>query len=223
RPDGKSQVTVEYEDGKPKKVHTVVVSAQHSPDVEYSELKNTIIEKIIKPICGQWLDENTVYHVNPTGKFVVGGPPGDSGLTGRKIIADTYGGHGSHGGGAFSGKDPSKVDRSASYMARHMAKNVVAAGLADRCEIQIAYAIGIAHPVSLLVNTYGTNKIPEERIEELIRKHFDLRPAELIKYLNLKRPIFKKTASFGHFGRNDPDFTWEKTNKAEDLKRDAGL
>ena len=219
RPDGKSQVTVEYEQGKPKRVHTVVISAQHDPHVTHDELKNTIIEQVIKPICKDFIDEHTIYHVNPTGRFIIGGPPGDSGLTGRKIIADTYGGHGSHGGGAFSGKDPSKVDRSASYMARHIAKNIVAAGLADTCEVQIAYAIGIAEPVSLLINTFGTHTIPEKTIEELVKKHFPLKPADIITYLNLKRPIYKKTAAFGHFGRDDPDFTWEHTNKADLLKK----
>jgi S-adenosylmethionine synthetase len=223
RPDGKSQVTVEYQDGKPKRIHTVVVSAQHDPDVKHEQIEKEIKEKIIKPVCGKWLDDKTIYHVNPTGMFVIGGPPGDSGVTGRKIIVDTYGGHGSHGGGAFSGKDPSKVDRSASYMARYVAKNVVAAGLADRCEIQVAYAIGVADPVSLLVNTFGTNKIPEEKIEELIKNNFDMRPARIIEHLKLRRPIYRKTAAFGHFGRSDPDFTWEKTDVADKLRKDAGL
>ncbi len=223
RPDGKSQVTIEYDNGTPKRVHTVVISTQHSPDVSYEEIRKGIIEEVIKPVCGSLTDERTIYHINPTGKFVIGGPPGDSGLTGRKIIVDTYGGHGSHGGGAFSGKDPSKVDRSASYMARHIAKNVVAAGLADRCEVQIAYAIGVSKPVSLLVSTFGTGKVPDQKIKELIEKHFDLRPAEIIKYLDLRRPIFRKTAAYGHFGRDDPDFTWENTNKAGELRRDAGL
>jgi S-adenosylmethionine synthetase len=223
RPDGKSQVTVEYDNGKPRRVHTVVISTQHSPDVSHEEIRKGIIEEVIKPVCGDKLDDQTIYHINPTGKFVIGGPPGDSGLTGRKIIVDTYGGHGSHGGGAFSGKDPSKVDRSASYMARHIAKNIVAAGLADRCEIQIAYAIGVSKPVSLLVSTFGTGKVPDRKIRELIEKHFDLRPAEIIKYLDLRRPIYRKTAAYGHFGRDDPDFTWEKTNKAEELRRDGGL
>jgi S-adenosylmethionine synthetase len=223
RPDGKSQVTVEYEDDKPKRVDTVVCSVHHSPDIEHDEIEKYVIENVIKPVCGDMLDENTKFYVNPTGKFVIGGPPGDSGLTGRKIIVDTYGGYGSHGGGCFSGKDPSKVDRSASYMARYIAKNIVAAGLADRCEIQLAYAIGVADPVSVLVKTNGSAKIPEEKIEELVKKHFDMRPAAIIEHLQLRRPIFKKTASYGHFGREDPDFTWEKTDKAEDLKRDAGL
>ncbi len=223
RPDGKSQVTVEYDNGAPKRVHTVVISTQHAPDVSYEEIKKGIMEEVIKPVCGSLTDEQTIYHINPTGKFVIGGPPGDSGLTGRKIIVDTYGGHGSHGGGCFSGKCPTKVDRSASYMARHIAKNVVAAGLADRCEVQIAYAIGVSKPVSLLVRTFGTGKVPDQKIKELIEKHFDLRPAEIIKYLDLRRPIYKKTAAYGHFGRDDPDFTWEKINKAGEMRRDAGL
>lgn len=223
RPDGKSQVTIEYIDGKPKRLHTVVVSAHHAADVDMETLRNEIKEKVIMPVCREWVDKNTIFYINPTGRFVKGGPPADTGVTGRKIIVDTYGGHGSHGGGAFSGKDPSKVDRSASYMARHIAKNIVAAGLADRCEVQIAYAIGISKPVSLLVNTFGTNRIPEEKIEELVKKHFDLRPKAIIEYLDLKRPIFEKTAAYGHFGRNDPDFRWEHTNKADELKKDAGL
>ena len=223
RPDGKSQVTVEYEDNVPKRVDTVVIAIQHNPDVTYEQLKRETIEKIIKPVCSKWIDENTKFIVNHSGRFVVGGPPGDTGVTGRKIIVDTYGGHGSHGGGAFSGKDPSKVDRSASYMARHIAKNIVAAGLADRCEIQLAYALGFSRPVSVLVNTFGTNKVPEEKIEELVNTHFDLRPKAIIEYLNLKRPIFRKTAGYGHFGRDDPDFTWEKTNKADELKQASGL
>jgi len=221
RPDGKSQVTVEYEDGKPKRVDTVVIAIQHSPDVEYAQLKQDVIDKVIKPVCGSWIDDNTNFIINHSGRFVIGGPPGDTGVTGRKIIVDTYGGHGSHGGGAFSGKDPSKVDRSASYMARHIAKNVVAAGLADRCEIQLAYALGYSKPVSVLVNTFGTNKVPEENIEGAIKKTFDMRPKAIIEYLNLKRPIYEKTAAYGHFGRNDPDFTWEKTDRAEELKSAA--
>lgn len=222
RPDGKSQVTVEYEDGKPKRLETVVVSAHHA-DIPIEQVREGIKEKVIKPVCGDMMDDNTKVLINPTGRFVVGGPPGDTGVTGRKIIVDTYGGHGSHGGGAFSGKDPSKVDRCASYMARHIAKNVVAAGLADRCEIQIAYAIGVAQPVSILVNTYGTNKVSEEKIEEIIKKIFDLRPKAIIEYLDLRRPIYTKTAAYGHFGRDDPDFTWEKTNRVEELKREAGV
>jgi S-adenosylmethionine synthetase len=218
RPDGKSQVTVEYENGKPKRVETVVISTQHHPDVDLETIRQDMIEKVIKPICAEWIDENTNYFVNPTGKFVIGGPVGDAGVTGRKIIVDTYGGHGSHGGGAFSGKDPSKVDRSASYFVRYVAKNVVAAGLADKCEVQVAYAIGVAKPVSILVDTFGTNKIPEEKIVELVEKNFDFRPKAIIDHLNLRRPIYKKTAAYGHFGRNDPDFTWEKTDKVEVLK-----
>jgi S-adenosylmethionine synthetase len=221
RPDGKSQVTVEYENGKPKRVDTVVISTQHSPDIDLESIRRDVIEKIIKPTCYEYVDEKTKYYVNPTGKFVVGGPVGDAGLTGRKIIVDTYGGHGSHGGGAFSGKDPSKVDRSASYLCRYIAKNVVAAGLAEKCEVQLAYAIGIAEPVSVLVNTFATNKISEEKIEELIKKHFKLTPKGIIDSLNLRRPIYKKTAAYGHFGRNDPDFTWEKTDKVEVLKQEA--
>jgi len=218
RPDGKSQVTVEYEDGKPKRVETVVISTQHHPDIDLETIRRDIIEKIIKPICNDWIDDTTNYFVNPTGKFVIGGPVGDAGVTGRKIIVDTYGGHGSHGGGAFSGKDPSKVDRSASYYARYVAKNVVAAGLADKCEVQVAYAIGVSKPVSILVNTFDTNKISEEKIVELVEKNFDFRPKAIIEQLNLRRPIYKKTAAYGHFGRDDSDFTWEKTDKVDALK-----
>lgn len=223
RPDGKSQVTIEYENEKPKRVDTVVVSTQHHPDVDLETIRRDVIEKIIKPICHEWIDENTKYFINPTGKFVIGGPVGDAGCTGRKIIVDTYGGYSRHGGGAFSGKDPTKVDRSAAYYARYVAKNIVAAGLADKCEIQVAYAIGVAQPVSILVNTFNTSKIPEDNIVELVRKHFDFRPKSIIEQLNLRRPIYKKTAAYGHFGRNDPDFTWEKTNKAELLKQEAEL
>jgi len=223
RPDGKSQVTIEYQNGKPIRADAIVISTQHAADITHDEIEKEIIEKVIKPICSEWIDENTKFHVNPTGAFVVGGPVADAGLTGRKIIVDTYGGHGSHGGGAFSGKDPSKVDRSATYMTRYIAKNIVAAGLADKCEVQLAYAIGIANPVSVLIDTFGTNKIPEEKIEELIQKNFKLKPAEIIETLNLRRPIFEKTASYGHFGRNEPEFTWEKTDKANDLKKEAGL
>ncbi len=221
RPDGKSQVTVEYEDGVPKRVDTVVISTQHSPEVEHAEIVATVIEKVIKPVCGEWIDADTKFLVNPTGRFVIGGPVGDSGLTGRKIIVDTYGGVGHHGGGSFSGKDPSKVDRSAAYFGRYVAKNIVAAGLADRCEIQVAYAIGISKPVSVYVNTYGTGKLPDERLEEIVKKVFDFRPAAIIKHLNLKRPIYRKTAAYGHFGRNEPDFTWEKTDMAEALRKEA--
>ena len=224
RPDGKSQVTIEYIDNKPKRVDTVVVSSQHSPEVDSKVLKDAIIEEVIKKsIPAQYLDKNTKYYINPTGRFVVGGPQGDCGLTGRKIIVDTYGGHGSHGGGAFSGKDPSKVDRSASYMARYIAKNIVAAGLADECELQIAYAIGIAEPVSVMVDTFGTEKIAPEKIVQLIREHFRMKPAEIIKTLDLLRPIYKKTAANGHFGRTEPEFTWERTDKAEALKKAARL
>ena len=224
RPDGKSQVTVEYENEKPVRVHTVVISTQHGPEVSYKKLRQGIIDKIIKPtIPARLLDKNTIYHINPTGRFVIGGPHGDCGLTGRKIIVDTYGGRGCHGGGAFSGKDPSKVDRSASYMARHVAKNIVAAGLADCCEIQISYAIGVADPISVLVDTEGTAKISEDDIARLVRKHFPLKPREMIQYLRLLRPIYLETARHGHFGRELPNFTWEKTNKAVLLRREAGL
>lgn len=223
RPDGKSQVSVEYEDGKPKRIETVVISTQHSPEVSNSEIKQQIVDRVIKPVCGKWWHDKIKIHVNPTGRFVIGGPPGDSGLTGRKIIVDTYGGAGRHGGGAFSGKDPSKVDRSACYMCRYIAKNIVAAGLAEKCEVQVAYAIGVADPVSLMVNTFGTSKIPEEDIENLVRKHFDMRPAAIISQLGLKRPIYKDTAAYGHFGRTDVQFPWEKTDKADILKRAAGL
>ncbi|PIZ50761.1 methionine adenosyltransferase [Candidatus Woesearchaeota archaeon CG_4_10_14_0_2_um_filter_33_13] len=222
RPDGKSQVTIEYYNGKPKRVDAVVISIQHHPDVDLETIRKDMIEKIIKPICNEWIDAETKYFVNPTGKFVIGGPVGDAGVTGRKIIVDTYGGHGSHGGGAFSGKDPSKVDRSAAYYARYVAKNIVAAGLADKCELQVAYAIGVSKPVSILVDTFGTNKIPEEQIEALVEKNFDFRPKAIIEHLRLRRPIYKKTAAYGHFGRNDPDFTWEKTDKVEALKLGLG-
>jgi len=223
RPDGKSQVTVEYNNGFPAKVTTVVIAAQHDPDVNEEKIRKDIIENVIKPICKDYLTDETTYHVNSTGRFVIGGPPGDTGITGRKIIVDTYGGHGSHGGGCFSGKDPSKVDRSASYMARYVAKNIVAAGLADKCEIQVAYSIGVAEPVSILIHTFNTNKIPEEKIVEMIKKHFSFKPANIIKDLDLRRPIYRKTACYGHFGRSDPDFTWEKTDKAEILRKEAGL
>jgi S-adenosylmethionine synthetase len=215
RPDGKSQVSVVYEDGVPKRIDTVVISTQHSPDISMSQLREEIINKVIKPVCGSWVDGKTKFLVNPTGRFVIGGPPGDTGLTGRKIIADTYGGMGRHGGGAFSGKDPSKVDRSACYMARYVAKNVVAAGLADKCEVQVAYAIGVAEPVSVMVDTFGTGKVSEEEIEAKVRKNFDLRPAGIIKTLDLKKPVYRQTAAYGHFGRNEPGFTWEKTDKAK--------
>jgi S-adenosylmethionine synthetase len=224
RPDGKSQITIQYENGKPKRVEAVVIAAQHSPDVSYAKLKEAIIEEVIKKVVPKkMIDGNTKYFINTTGRFVVGGPMGDAGLTGRKIIVDTYGGQGSHGGGCFSGKDPSKVDRSASYMARHIAKNVVAAKLAKKCEVQLAYSIGVAQPVSVLVDGFGTETIPRERISSIVSEVFDLRPAPIIKYLDLLRPIFKKTACYGHFGRNDPDFTWEKTNMADILKKKAGI
>ncbi|MBW1742566.1 MAG: methionine adenosyltransferase [Deltaproteobacteria bacterium] len=223
RPDGKTQITIEYKNGKPKRVETVVVAAQHSEDVSYEALKETIVEEVIKKaIPKKMLDKATNYFVNSTGRFVVGGPMGDCGLTGRKIIVDTYGGQGSHGGGCFSGKDPSKVDRSASYMARHVAKNIVAAGLASKCEVQLAYSIGVAHPVSVLINTFGTEAIPRKRIRDIVNEVFDLRPAPIIEYLKLLRPIYKKTACYGHFGRNDPDFTWEKANMVDTLVEKAG-
>jgi S-adenosylmethionine synthetase len=217
RPDGKSQVSVVYEDNKPVRIDTVVISTQHSPEIHLSQLREEIIQRVIKPVCGEWVDISTKFLVNPTGRFVVGGPPGDTGLTGRKVIADTYGGMGRHGGGAFSGKDPSKVDRSACYLARYVAKNVVAAGLAQRCEVQIAYAIGVASPVSVMVDTFGTGMIAENEIEERVKKSFDMRPAAIIYNLDLKKPIYKKTAAYGHFGRNEPGFTWEVTNKADFL------
>ena len=223
RPDGKSQVSVRYEDNKPVKIETVVVSTQHSPEISQDEISKEIIDKVIKPVLGNLWNDEIKIHINPTGKFVIGGPHGDAGLTGRKIIVDTYGGFGRHGGGAFSGKDPSKVDRSACYMCRYIAKNLVAAQLADRCEVQLAYAIGVAEPVSLYVNTFGTNKIPEKQMEELVRKNFDMKPSGIISELDLKRPIYKKTASYGHFGRNEPEFSWEKTNKAEKLRQAANI
>ena len=223
RPDGKSQVSVRYENNKPTKIETIVLSTQHSPEITQEEISREVIDKVIKSVLGEmWNDEIKIF-INPTGKFVIGGPHGDAGLTGRKIIVDTYGGFGRHGGGAFSGKDPSKVDRSACYMCRYIAKNLVAAGLSDRCEVQLAYAIGVAEPVSLYVNTFGTNKIPENQIENLVRQNFDMRPSGIVSQLDLKRPIYKKTASYGHFGRNEPEFTWEKTDKAETLKQSAGI
>jgi len=225
RPDGKTQVTIEYRDSKPLRVDSIVVSTQHSPEVTLKDIKEDIIEKVIKPaVPKEILDEEHIkYYVNPTGRFVVGGPMGDTGLTGRKIIVDSYGGVGSHGGGCFSGKDPSKVDRSGSYMARYIAKNIVAAGIAEKVQVQMAYAIGVPEPVSVLAETFGTSKIPQENIVKIIRKNFDLTPKGMIETLNLRRPIFKKTAAYGHFGRNDPDFIWEKTDKAETLKKEAGL
>ncbi len=220
RPDGKSQVTVEYEDGRPVRVHTVVIAAQHSPDVDYDTLREAIVEKVIKKVVpGEMLDEKTQYFINTTGRFVVGGPLGDCGLTGRKIIMDTYGGFGYHGGGAFSGKDPSKVDRSASYMCRYIVKNIVAAGLAEKCEIQMAYTIGRAEPVSVMVGAYGTSMVSSSDLTEIVKKEFDLRPAAIIERLELQRPIFRKTTNYGHFGRELPEFNWEKTDLAETLKR----
>ena len=224
RPDAKSQLTVRYVDGKPVAIDTVVVSTQHSPEVSHAQITELVIEEIIKPVLPAALMQGEVrYLINPTGRFVIGGPHGDCGLTGRKIIVDTYGGAAHHGGGAFSGKDPSKVDRSAAYAARYVAKNIVAAGLADRCEVQVAYAIGVARPVSMMVETFGTGRVSEERIVELIGKHFDLRPKAIIQELNLLRPIYGKTAAYGHFGRDEPEFTWEATDKAAALRADAGL
>jgi len=220
-PDGKAQVTVEYDDGKPTRVHTVVVSNQHDEGIEQSKIRKDITEKVIKVVCGDWMDEDTILHINPTGIFVRGGPYADAGLTGRKIIVDTYGGRGRHGGGAFSGKDPTKVDRSAAYAARYIAKNIVAAELAEECEVQLAYAIGVSHPVSINVNTFGTNAIPEEKIEKLIKEHFPTRPDEILKKLDLRRPIYRATAQNGHFGKES--FPWEQTDKAAALKKEAGL
>jgi len=215
RPDGKTQVTIEYDDNKVVRVDTIVISTQHDPDVTQEQIREDLIEKVIKPIVpAELLDDSTKYYINPTGRFVIGGPNGDSGLTGRKIIVDTYGGYARHGGGAFSGKDPTKVDRSAAYAARYVAKNIVAAGLAEKCEIQLAYAIGIAKPVSIMVDTFGTGVVSEEKIAELVNKHFDLRPAAIIRDLDLRRPIYRQTAAYGHFGRTDIDLPWEKTDKA---------
>ncbi len=225
RPDGKSQVSVRYVDGQPVSVETVVISTQHSPDVESSRIRTDIIEEVILPTIPAHLLDRTraVFHVNPTGRFVTGGPMGDTGLTGRKIIVDTYGGACPHGGGAFSGKDPTKVDRSACYMARHVAKNIVAAGLAERAMVQVAYAIGVVDPVSIMVETFGTGKVQNPKLEEMVRRHFDFTPVGIIKYLNLRRPIYKKTAAYGHFGRNEPEFTWERIDRVKDLRDDAGI
>ncbi|MBI5560205.1 MAG: methionine adenosyltransferase [Deltaproteobacteria bacterium] len=224
RPDGKSQVTLKYVDGRPASVDTVVISSQHSPDVSQAALKEGIMEEVIKKVIPrEFLIPSTRYHINPTGKFVVGGPHGDCGLTGRKIIVDTYGGHGSHGGGAFSGKDPSKVDRSASYMARYIAKNIVAASLAKECEVQLAYAIGVADPVSVMVDTFGTEAIGVEKIEDIVKRNFRMKPKEIIEGLELLRPIYRNTASYGHFGRSEPEFKWERTDKVEILRKEAGL
>ncbi len=224
RPDGKTQVTIEYVDGKPVRVDTIVVSTQHAEEITLEQIQQDILEHVIKPVVPvEWLDADTKYFINPTGRFVIGGPQGDAGLTGRKIIVDTYGGYARHGGGAFSGKDPTKVDRSAAYAARYVAKNIVAAGLADKCEIQLAYAIGVAQPVSINVDTYGTGKIGEDKLVELITSNFDLRPAGIIKMLDLRRPIYKQTAAYGHFGRTDVDLPWERVDKAEKLKADAGV
>jgi S-adenosylmethionine synthetase len=224
RPDGKSQVTIEYVNGKPKRVDTIVVSTQHNADVTYEDLREAIVEEVIKKVIpSEMTDGDTRYFINPTGRFVIGGPMGDCGLTGRKIIVDTYGGQGSHGGGCFSGKDPSKVDRSASYMGRHIAKNVVAAGLAKKCEVQVAYAIGVAEPVSVMVDLMGTGVVPKQKVEEIIKEVFDLRPAAIIEYLDLLRPIYRKTSAYGHFGRDDSDFKWESINMADILREKAGL
>ena len=224
RPDGKSQVTIEYEEHKPIRVDAVVVSSQHTPEVSYDELRESIIDQVVKPVIpAEMMDQDTKFFINPTGRFVVGGPMGDCGLTGRKIIVDSYGGQGSHGGGCFSGKDPSKVDRSASYMARYIAKNIVAADLAERCEVQLAYAIGVAQPVSVMINCFGTGKIPSDRISELVQKYFDLRPAAIIEKLELLQPIYRQTAAYGHFGRTEAGFTWERTDMADTLREGAGI
>ncbi len=225
RPDSKSQITIEYVNKKPSHIDTVVISTQHTEDISEEKLKAEVIEKVVKPVLPEHLfkEKKIKYHINPTGRFIVGGPHGDTGLTGRKIIVDTYGGMGSHGGGAFSGKDPSKVDRSASYMARYIAKNLVAAGLMDECEVQLAYAIGVAEPVSLLVDSFGTRKVGQDKIHELVRKHFDLTPYKILKALDLRRPIYQKTSVYGHFGRELPEFTWERTDKADKLRKAAGL
>jgi S-adenosylmethionine synthetase len=225
RPDGKSQVSVRYVDGKPVSVETVVISTQHGPDAGLSTIREDMIEQVVRPTIPKHLidPKGITYHINPTGRFVTGGPMGDTGLTGRKIIVDTYGGSCPHGGGAFSGKDPTKVDRSACYMARYVAKNLVAAGLAERAQVQVAYAIGVADPVSIMVETFGTGKVPNRKLEQLIRRHFDFTPAGIIKHLDLRRPFYKKTAAYGHFGRSEPEFTWERTDRIKDLRADAGV
>ena len=224
RPDGKSQVTIEYDGKRPVRAEAIVISTQHSPSISHRDLTEAVIEKVIKPVVpAELLDKDTKFHINPTGRFVTGGPQGDTGLTGRKIIVDTYGGRGRHGGGAFSGKDPTKVDRSACYMARYIAKNIVAAGLADECEVQLAYAIGVADPVSIYVDTFGTGKTDQTKLVQLVREHFQMTPRGIIESLQLRRPIFKKTAAYGHFGRNEPDFSWEQTDKAEALRSAAGI
>ena len=220
-PDGKTQVTVEYEDNKPKRIEAIVIAQQHFENVNEDELRKEIFEKVIKPICDELMDEETKVHINATGKFVIGGPEGDTGLTGRKIIVDTYGGMGRHGGGCFSGKDPSKVDRSGAYAARYIAKNVVAAGLADRCEVQLSYAIGVAEPTGIFIDTFGTNKVSEEKIVELVKKYFPLKPKDILDQLELRRPIYRKTAAYGHFGRESPEFKWESVDKAEVLRQEA--
>lgn len=222
-PDGKSQVTVEYIADMPARIEAIVIAQQHKPEISEEELRKEIYEKVILPVCGNMIDDRTKIHINATGRFVIGGPEGDTGVTGRKIIVDSYGGVGRHGGGCFSGKDPSKVDRSGAYMARYVAKNIIAAGLAEKCEVQISYAIGVAKPTSINIDCFGTGKIPEEKIIELVRKHFDFRPRAIIETLNLRRPIYRKTAAYGHFGRCDEDFTWEKTDKAEILRKEAGI
>lgn len=223
RPDGKTQVTLEYEGHAPKRLHTVVVATQHDENVTLDKIRRDVLETVIKPVCGDLFDSNTIVHINGTGKFVLGGPAADTGVTGRKIIVDTYGGRGHHGGGCFSGKDPSKVDRSGAYMARYVAKNIVAAGLADQCEVQISYVIGVAKPLSVFVDTRGTAKVPVEKIEKLVFDHFSFKPADMIKKLDLLRPIYRKTAVYGHFGREEPEFTWEKTDMAKILREEAGL
>jgi S-adenosylmethionine synthetase len=222
-PDGKSQVTIEYHDGKPARIDAVVVAQQHKKEIQEDELRKQVMEKIIVPVCGKWIDANTKIHINATGSFIIGGPEGDTGVTGRKIIVDSYGGVGRHGGGAFSGKDPTKVDRSAAYMCRYIAKNIVAAGLAEKCEVALSYAIGVAEPTSVNIDCFGTGKVPEEKISELVRKNFKMTPKGIIESLNLRRPIYRQTAAYGHFGRSESDFTWERVDKADILRKEAGL